>query len=521
MRHSKLIALLAMMLCTTALYASVSNELTVKIDTKQMAGNSGVMAASATVSYSLKSNIDDRIVEVRDESITIVPGATTPYEKKIILPTGTHLDNFHFNVATVSTGGAATTVLKQLVTPGNNGVVTLGIRYDGSAGRRYVIGTMGGCRSVVPFDYTIKQWQDAQNREMEAHRNDPVFYKVTRSKPRNLSLKVDASRLNYNVNVQIDFINRDIRYNRLIRTTDESTTKIKKTLRAGSEVIYADARGEDRYIEQFVHVYVERIINGVSLPLTMGVVNIGNGSASISLIPTSSGSIKVESYSDYYYDGLLPAQWEKRFEKGSNFDTYFSPEAVDLGVKVNGKNIKWASFNLGASLPEESGLFFSWGETDTKKEYFGWSTYKWCDGTENSLTKYNTNNYYGKVDNLLVLKPEDDAAHVYLGDSWRMPTKEEWLALIDQCQWKETKRNGVIGGMVTGPNGNAIFLPAAGYRWEGATVANNGKYWASSIDTYEPCNAFIIEVTDSGDHIIWVNGIERFYGMQIRPVYVE
>ena len=53
-------------------------------------------------------------------------------------------------------------------------------------------------------------------------------------------------------------------------------------------------------------------------------------------------------------------------------------KAVDLGLSV-----KWATFNLGATKPQASGDFFSWGETEPKSNY-SWSTYKWCDGSDSS-----------------------------------------------------------------------------------------------------------------------------------------
>ena len=132
---------------------------------------------------------------------------------------------------------------------------------------------------------------------------------------------------------------------------------------------------------------------------------------------------------------------------------------VDLGLSV-----KWATCNVGANSPEEYGDYFAWGETKPKDSY-KWSTYKWCNGSKDKLTKYCKESYYGRVDNKTVLDLVDDAAHVNLGGAWRMPTKEEIRELKDNCTWTWTTQNGVNGYLVTSKkNDNSIFLPAAGYR---------------------------------------------------------
>ncbi|MBR3076094.1 MAG: hypothetical protein IKH11_10140, partial [Bacteroidales bacterium] len=116
------------------------------------------------------------------------------------------------------------------------------------------------------------------------------------------------------------------------------------------------------------------------------------------------------------------------------------------------------------------------------KYAYDWSTYKWCNGSFITQTKYNTNSSYGTVDNKTVLDPEDDAAHVNWGGSWRMPTAEESDELITKCTWTWTTQNGVNGRLVTGPNGKSIFLPAAGLRYDTylGSAGSNGYYWSSS-----------------------------------------
>lgn len=197
------------------------------------------------------------------------------------------------------------------------------------------------------------------------------------------------------------------------------------------------------------------------------------------------------------------------------------PQAVDMGTVVNGKNIKWASFNIGASSPEEYGLHYAWGETEPKENY-SWSSYKWCNGSSSTLTKYNTSSSYGTVvDNKTVLDPADDVASVKLGGKWRMPTDAEWTELRRKCTWTWTTNyngTGVKGRIVTATNGNSIFLPAARYRYD--TNLNNagsgGNYWSSSLYTDYPNNAW--SVIFNSDDVYSYHNFYRYYGQSVRPV---
>ena len=150
-------------------------------------------------------------------------------------------------------------------------------------------------------------------------------------------------------------------------------------------------------------------------------------------------------------------------------------EAVDLGLP---SGLKWASCNVGATKPEEYGGCYAWGETEEKRVY-SWRKYKYY-----TMTKYCTSRSYGTVDKKTILEPADDVATVKWGGNWRMPTTEEQQELINNCTWTWTTLNGVNGYRVTGPNGNSIFLPAAGYRHGYGTgvydQGSDGFYWSSS-----------------------------------------
>ena len=166
---------------------------------------------------------------------------------------------------------------------------------------------------------------------------------------------------------------------------------------------------------------------------------------------------------------------------------------VDLGLP---SGTLWATMNVGANSPEEYGDYFAWGET-TPKDVYDWSTYKWCKGSDHTMTKYCTSSSYGFngfVDNKTELDPEDDAAYVNWGPSWCMPTLDQLYELKDECTWTKKTQNGIYGCLVTGPNGNTMFLPAAGYQNGGAleNVNSWGYYWSSTLRTTASNNAHIL-----------------------------
>ncbi len=172
-------------------------------------------------------------------------------------------------------------------------------------------------------------------------------------------------------------------------------------------------------------------------------------------------------------------------EQGVNAPDVSNHEYVDLGLSV-----KWATCNVGASSPEDYGKYFAWGETAPKTDY-SWSTYKYCRGSYDTMTKYCTSSSFGTVDNKTTLELTDDAAHVNWGGSWRMPTKDEQDELRYNCTWTWTSNynsTGVKGYIVSSKvagNSNSIFLPAAGERKGRGldAVGEEGNYWSSSVST--------------------------------------
>ena len=212
----------------------------------------------------------------------------------------------------------------------------------------------------------------------------------------------------------------------------------------------------------------------------------------------------------------------KATEPWKNFDAIVpleasdsEPEYVDLGLSV-----KWATFNVGATRPEEYGDYFAWGETETKTDYT-LSTYKYCNGSDTALTKYCNKSYYGNngfTDTKTTLDPEDDVAHVKWGGDWRMPTQADFNELRNNCDWSWVTQNGVNGWKVTSRKNSSrsIFLPAAGCRFDTILdyVGSVGFYWSSSLYTDNPDYAWYLGFFD--DH--YTTYYYRYYGRSVRPV---
>ena len=195
------------------------------------------------------------------------------------------------------------------------------------------------------------------------------------------------------------------------------------------------------------------------------------------------------------------------------------PEYVDLGLSV-----KWATFNVGASKPEDYGDYFAWGETEPKENY-NWATYKWCEGTDKTMTKYCSDSNYGNngfTDNKMELDLSDDAAHANWGGNWRMPTDAELTELREQCTWTWTTQDGVNGYKViskkSGYTDKSIFLPAAGYRFENSLrlAGEYGYFWSNSLTTDGPNHACFVRFGQY--YALGVTDFRR-YGFAIRPVY--
>ncbi|MBO7100341.1 MAG: hypothetical protein J6W21_10800 [Bacteroidaceae bacterium] len=194
-------------------------------------------------------------------------------------------------------------------------------------------------------------------------------------------------------------------------------------------------------------------------------------------------------------------------------------EYVDLGLP---SGTLWATYNVGASKPEEYGDYFAWGETKSKSNY-SWSTYKYCKGSSTTMTKYCTSSDCGTVDNKTELEPADDAATANWGTGWQMPSLAQQQELINTSYTTTTwtTQNGVYGRkIISKSNGNSIFLPAAGYRYATSLfdAGSGGDYWSRSLDTSYSYNRYNLYFSSSN---IYTSFSNRICGQSVRPVRVR
>lgn len=246
-------------------------------------------------------------------------------------------------------------------------------------------------------------------------------------------------------------------------------------------------------------------------------------SGKIYLINVTSSTISVDSVTRIVVNGTYKV-WISE-QEGND---YSSPTGyangygyVDLGLP---SGTLWAYTNLGSSTPYDYGDYYSWGETTTKSSYT-WNNYQYCNGGETALTKYCNDQSYGNqgyTDALTTLESSDDAATVNRGANWRMPTLEDFQELTSSCSHSPSTQNGVVGWIFRGPNGNSIFLPAAGSYDEDTFFDDHyGYYWSSSLYATEPNKAWPLYFYDTSyfmDENVICN---RRTGLSVRPVCVQ
>ena len=194
-------------------------------------------------------------------------------------------------------------------------------------------------------------------------------------------------------------------------------------------------------------------------------------------------------------------------------DEWAGPNAVDLGLSV-----KWADMNVDAYRPWERGNFYAWGELEPKESYKS-NNYRFYHEGTMKLTKYCNDKIYGYeeyTDNLTTLEPEDDVAHVKWGDGWRMPSKDEFLELMDptNCVWIYTNMNGMTGYKIESKkNGNSIFLPES----SDSHGCGGGLYWANCIEPDLAAAAPNLYFNHAMNRL-YINTYIRDVGLTIRPV---
>ncbi len=179
------------------------------------------------------------------------------------------------------------------------------------------------------------------------------------------------------------------------------------------------------------------------------------------------------------------------------------PHMIDLGLP---SSTKWACCNVGADNPEAYGGYYAWGETE-EKDYYDWSTYIHCNGSEGTCHNLGQD----------IAGTNYDVAHVKWGGSWVMPSREQLEELSNNCTNIWTSVNGINGKLFTGSNGRSIFLPAAGYLlFDNFATAYGvgGDYWSSKPSSWSK-NASNFRFNSEG--IYW-SEYDRRDGKSVRPV---
>ena len=200
------------------------------------------------------------------------------------------------------------------------------------------------------------------------------------------------------------------------------------------------------------------------------------------------------------------------------------PHVIDLGLP---SGTKWCCCNVGASSPEEYGGYYAWGETSVKNVY-NELTYLFYDGLK---LDNNGDGYYDE--NRIVINigsdiagTSYDVAHVRMGGDWRMPSFEQQIELMANCDRLWTQQNGVNCILLTGPSGGQILLPTAGVRWNDELLfaGKEGNYWSSTLvpdPSFDSC-AYDIGVfwssSHSGDCSWGYYGDNRAFGYTVRAV---
>lgn len=215
---------------------------------------------------------------------------------------------------------------------------------------------------------------------------------------------------------------------------------------------------------------------------------------------------------------------------------------VDLGLN---SGLLWAKCNMGTTDPTQPGDYYAWGETSTKKKYYSdnYKHYKTDEyGYIKKILKYN------EEDSKEVLELEDDAANAYLGVGYRIPTKEDWEELLEDCKWEAvtttlpeivdpSQKKVIARWKVTGPSGNSIVLPTtSGFKADGWGVQPDYDIYYTTANLYPPADElsdeykyrkavaltwpmFAKETLSECIEELSFKSIFRDFGVVVRPVF--
>jgi len=288
----------------------------------------------------------------------------------------------------------------------------------------------------------------------------------------------------------------------------------------------------------------------------------------VAALPTTTGELQLTAVTDEgaeYTASLASKTLEsgKAYRYTASDFTFSADGRIDGHEYVDFITVRFATMNIGATTPWDIGNYYAWGETKAYREedksnlinynynnqqsyvktIYSWETYKWCNETENSLTKYCTDSSFGTVDNKTVLDQEDDVAAINWGGGWHTPTIGDFMQLTRNSFWvwtsnyNNTNLSGFIvfkakrysdrGRIVYGGNNGSgyslydahIFLPVTGYRENNQLndADTDGYYWTK--DLREPSNDKSSSLQIQSHFVSTSTDAYRIYGQCVRAAF--
>ena len=357
---------------------------------------------------------------------------------------------------------------------------------DVTATTATLFGTVSGLDNMSPSSYAVGFFYGTAQDEL----SESVIAKMEEgSFSSTLTGLTNNSSLYYQAFVRLQ---GKVYYKGQIKTL--VTTDAKVTTKSAAAVDYASAT-------------VGGILTGYPSDATCGIVI----STSAEVETVRSGLIvKNESLSDdfaftragllpgthYYYaayldlgNGVIYGEVKDFTTAAYSFD--LDNDLVDLGLSV-----RWARFNVGAKIESDLGGLFGFGD---------------LTGCNNSIQ---VDDYPATAD---TYKTAYDIANAVYGGKVTLPTAADFEELFSLCTSKWTEQNGVAGFELTGPNGNSIFLPAAGSRVMNDVTDQNvkGFYMTGTVNPSNPNFAISYEFT-SGMQAKTTTA--RYQAIAVRPV---
>lgn len=330
-------------------------------------------------------------------------------------------------------------------------------------------------------------------------------------------------------------VNNQSSSNIILTTNGPATLKLGTLNDQGNKIVYeSDKFVGTGYVCQITQTggtnHIIRLLNGMT-----GSLNINIVTNKIRVQATPVDSTQYEMTANSYWKNTNPIKIIGKNTITNNV-TINEPERIDL--KLESGTI-WCSSNLMANDPADIGRYFAWGEILPKSTY-NWETYKYCNGTNTSITKYCFDNDIwageGEPDQKRYLDKEDDPVRQLLGDNWRTPLPGEYSEL-QGCPNKNLITKTYNNKEVKGFEINRIFgypsmfIPIAGYAINDEIIFNEnlngtyydrGFYWSrDDFSESLTAQAWKILIRPDNSGTIGNDWEDKCNGYTIRPVWVS